>query len=421
MATLRMVISAFICIVSLLSDSGEIWGEAPESIKPQQIIDASTMQHKVMCGYQGWFRCPEDAAGRRWRHWSRNAKRITPDSLTIDMWPEMSEYAVDQKYPADGFRYPNGKQAQLFSSADLKTVQLHFQWMKQYGIDGAFAQRFLVNVGDPSLDLVLENVRASAAESGRVYAVCYDLSSTPEDQLFDKLVADWKRLVDEKEITQDDRYLHHNGKPVLFVWGFYADRFSPALANRIIDFLKKEGPYQATLIGGTQWYWQRENDPQWAKVFRRFDIISPWNVGNHTKINGEKHASTGYWKADLTEAKSAGMGYLPVIYPGFSWVNLKGKDAARSTMPRLGGRFFWRQFHAASQLEIDMAYVAMFDEVDEATAIFKVTNSPPAQAPLATYEGLPPDWYLRLTGEGSKVIRGESKATLELPLQVPVK
>jgi hypothetical protein len=59
----------------------------------------------------------------------------------------------------------------------------------------------------------------------------------------------------------------------------------------------------------------------------------------------------------------------------------------------------------------------MFDEVDEATAIFKVTNAPPRQARFATYEGLPADWYLRLTGEGTKVIRGERKAGAELPMR----
>ena len=80
------------------------------------------------------------------------------------------------------------------------------------------------------------------------------------------------------------------------------------------------------------------------------------------------------------------------------------------TIPRLGGEFFWRQFVTAADLGIDMAYVAMFDEVDEGTAIFKVSNAPPAQARFATYEGLPSDWYLRLTGEGSKVIRGSGRA-----------
>jgi len=85
------------------------------------------------------------------------------------------------------------------------------------------------------------------------------------------------------------------------------------------------------------------------------------------------------------------MAFLPVIYPGFSWTNLKGKGAAGATIPRLGGEFFWRQFVTAADLGIDMAYVAMFDEVDEGTAIFKVSNNPADAGHVC---------YLRWTADG---------------------
>ena len=51
----------------------------------------------------------------------------------------------------------------------------------------------------------------------------------------------------------------------------------------------------------------------------------------------------------------------------------------------------------------------MFDEVDEGTAIFKCTNDVPVspQDPFATYEGLPSDFYLKLTGRGARLLRGE--------------
>jgi hypothetical protein len=48
----------------------------------------------------------------------------------------------------------------------------------------------------------------------------------------------------------------------------------------------------------------------------------------------------------------------------------------------------------------------MFDEVDAGTAVFKVSRSPPSQGSFATYEGMPADWYLCLTAEGAKEIRG---------------
>ena len=63
-----------------------------------------------------------------------------------------------------------------------------------------------------------------------------------------------------------------------------------------------------------------------------------------------------------------------------------------------------------------MIYVAMFDEVDEGTAIFKCTNEPPVGTdPFLTYEGLPPDQYLWLTGEGGRLLRGELGAQSKMP------
>ena len=62
-----------------------------------------------------------------------------------------------------------------------------------------------------------------------------------------------------------------------------------------------------------------------------------------------------------------------------------------SLIPRLGGEFLWKQFHAAGNLGLDMAFVAMCDEVDEGTAIFKVSNTPLTQAYFVTCEGEPMD------------------------------
>ncbi len=80
-------------------------------------VDATTLRHKVLCGYQGWFRCPDDPAKVGWRHWSRDAKKIGPDTLTVEMWPDMTEYDDDEKYAAPGFTEPDGKPGHLFSSA----------------------------------------------------------------------------------------------------------------------------------------------------------------------------------------------------------------------------------------------------------------------------------------------------------------
>jgi hypothetical protein len=412
------VVAALLVTAALLSlRTGSVGGAPPGRSTGPPAVDATTLHHKVLCGYQGWFRCPGDPAKEGWRHWGRDSKKLTPNSLTVEMWPDLSDLKAEETYPAPGFTHPDGAPARLFSSADATTVDRHFDWMQEYGLDGVFLQRFLVELGDPSVDTVLGHVRAAAPKTGRVWAVCYDLSGMPAGKLYDRLATDWKRLVDDQKVTADDRYLKHNGKPVVFVWGFFPDRFGPDLAHRVIDLFKADGEYAATLIGGCPWPWRTEKDAEWARAFRRLDVISPWNVGNATVEAGKKYAATGSWKGDLAEAKKAGMGYLPVIYPGFGWTNLKGKGAAGATIPRLGGEVFWRQFVTAADLGVDMAYVAMFDELDEGTAIFKVTNAPPKEARFATYDGLPADWYLRLAGEGAKVIQGDRKPQAALPIK----
>lgn len=93
------------------------------------------------------------------------------------------------------------------------------------------------------------------------------------------------------------------------------------------------------------------------------------------------------------------------------------KQPGQSGIPRRGGQFLWEQFQTISKLGADSVFVAMFDEVDEGTAIFKVSNTPPTQAHFQTYEGLPSDWYLRLVGEATRRLRAKEPVSEALPFK----
>jgi hypothetical protein len=392
-------------------------------------VDATSFEKKVMCGYQGWFRCPEDAAKQGWIHWSRDPKRIGRETLTFEMWPDLSEYAREERYPAPGFKHPDGMRAYLFSSDNPRTVRRHFGWMREYGIDGAWLQHFVVDLpGGPSEARyssrlrVLAHVRAAAKETGRVWALAYDIAGMPGDKIFDVLTRDWKKMVDDK-ITQDPRYLHHRRKPAVQVWGFLrnsgGNAMTPALANKLIKFFKSDGPYKAYLVGGGDWDWRRNPDKKWRAVYHRFDAYMPWNVGNYSKDkkSGVKRAAVDWWADDLKECRRRGVRWIPVVYPGFSWDNLQKKPAGTTNIPRRKGAFLWEQFHELARLRVDSVYVAMFDEVDEGTAIFKLSNSPPTQAHFVGLEGMPSDWYLRLVGEGARMLRRERPVTAAIPIK----
>jgi len=394
--------------------------------RTNQPVDATTLHKKVLCGYQGWFRAGGDG-GTEWDHWDRHWRKPPAtnalDMLTFDMWPDVSEYT--HKYAVPGFTFPDGSQAYLYSALDQQTVDKHFDWMQQYGIDGVVVQRFVTQTPPDKVQTwksnVLRNVRAAANRTGRVFCLEYDMSGANNRTLFSQLTNDWVYLVDDLKLTQDPRYLHHNSKPVLMIFGFYPERFpDTAVPKQIIAWFRTNVTCRVTLIGSGWWAWRSAATGEWANIYRSFDGYCPWNTGNWEPVvhNGvtNKYAVTAYWRDDLAAATKAGMFYLPQLYPGFSWDNLKRLAPGQSNIPRLGGDFLWKQFYDAAGDGFDMAYVGMFDEVDEATAIFKVTSSPPTQGHFVTYEGLPPDWYLRLTAEGSKVIRGERPHQRTIPI-----
>jgi hypothetical protein len=119
-------------------------------------------------------------------------------------------------------------------------------------------------------------------------------------------------------------------------------------------------------------------------------------------------------KLDLSWCRQAKLDYLPVVFPGFSWHHMHAGKLDQ--IPRLKGRFYWAQWLGLKKAGATMAYVAMFDEVDEATAIFKCENDvPEIDGGFVTYEGLPSDAYLKLTGSGGKLLRGEIPPSDEPP------
>jgi hypothetical protein len=409
-------------------DAGENADFGPKTA-PGGMVDAGSLRGKVLCGYQGWFRCPGDSAKQGWIHWSHDPRRLAPETLAFELWPDMTDYPPEERFPAPGFSSADGTQACLFSSDQPGTVRRHFEWMRTCGIDGVWLQHFLVDLpGGPLQDRydsrsrVLQNVRAAAQETGRTWAIAFDVAGMPTGKVFEVLTREWRKLVDQG-VTQDGRYLHETGLPVVEIWGFYYgdphNAMTARVANQLIDFFKAPGPsYRAFLVGGGDWGWRLNPDPEWHAFLRRLDAYSPWNVGNVRKdIQGVLHAATDYWAADKRECEKNGILWLPVVYPGFSWDNLKKLSAGASLIPRRNGQFLWEQFQELSKIEPDSVCVAMFDEVDEGTAIFKVTSTPPKQGHFVTYDGLPSDWYLRLVGEGTRMLREKRAVPPEIPIR----
>ena len=352
------------------SASQQFFGLGPE-------VDPSTLNRKLMMGYQGWFSCPQDGSQpNRWVHWFRSQTPVATN-VTVDFWPDVSELDPDELF-ATGMTLTNGSPAQVYSAFKQKTVVRHFRWMKDNHLDGVFLQRFSSELSDPAFfslrNQVLANVRAGAETYGRVFAVMYDISGQPASTLVSTLTNDWANLANTLQITNSPRYVRHNGKPVLAIWGFgFTDRpGTPPEAQTVIDYFKAAG---LTVMGGVPTYWRTlNNDSQtntaWAAVYRSFDIISPWSVGRYSTIAGATNFAQSLIVPDLADANAHGLGYMPVIFPGFSWHNLNAGPL--NQIPRNGGTFYWQQAYDAIAAGCTMIYGAMFDEMDEGTAMLKL-------------------------------------------------
>lgn len=375
----------------------------------------------VMAGYQGWFNTPGDGAGRGWYHY-KGKNGFQPGSCSIDMWPEVSEYEKTYKTP---FLLAGGSPACTFSSYDQSTVDTHFRWMEEYGIDGVFMQRFVGEIrgqsGKNHFNTVLCSAMEAAIRHQRAICVMYDLSGMrpgDEHMLLDDIdeIAERHALKNRKA---NPSYLYHNGKPLVSVWGvgFNDNRhYGLKEAEAVIAGLKARG---FSLMLGVPTHWRTldgdtQSDPKLHELIRRCDVVMPWFVGRYNEDS--YHRYNALIKEDIKWAKENKLDYAPLAFPGFSWKNLYGKDT--SQIRRNKGSFFWKQLAGAIDAGAQMIYVAMFDEIDEGTAIFKCAKKVPVgESPFVPIEeGLKADHYLWLTGQAAKMLRKEIPLSIKQPL-----
>eukprot|EP00592_Proboscia_alata_P009985 CAMPEP_0194354892 /NCGR_PEP_ID=MMETSP0174-20130528/2893_1 /TAXON_ID=216777 /ORGANISM="Proboscia alata, Strain PI-D3" /LENGTH=470 /DNA_ID=CAMNT_0039123949 /DNA_START=681 /DNA_END=2093 /DNA_ORIENTATION=- len=413
----------------------------PITVDPNDFVDATTLDGKVMAGYQGWFATECDSQLNKWRHWSSSRPGSDPTDVTFDLWPDLREFPPEELRRTD-FVHEDGSVVGLYSNANSDTINRHLQWMWEYGLHGVFVGRFVKSISSATKiaqkDAVLRDVRAGAERFGRIFATQYDISSANPFTLFDDIKSDWMRLVDEVQITKSDRYLHHKGLPVVHIFGF-GFKSRPGEPREVLDLIswfKNESRYRVTLIAGVPFKWRTNNadakeDTEWQDVYKAFDVLNPWSVGRVRDDDDVDEWKADFLSPDLEYCKKNDVEYMPVVFPGFSWKNLK-PESTFNGIPRMGGNFMWNQMYNAYDAGAKMLYVAMFDEVDEGTAIYKIaeTNAQtPTTGTFVTLDvdgyNLPSDWYLRIVGAATQVfdIRSQRKRIFQgyvkFPPQLP--
>jgi hypothetical protein len=369
---------------------------------------------KITVGYQGWFACIGDGAPINcWWHWSPNAQQApTPSNTGIHSWPDVREYT--HLYQTGFANLGNGQPVTLFSSYDQQTVDLHFSWMQQNGCDTAALQRFNPTGGEgPTRDAITVKVRTSAEATGRKFYIMYDVSGWSNMQ--SEIKTDWTNKMSAH--ASSSAYAKQNGKPVVCIWGFgFNDanhNFSAAACLDVVNWFKSQGCY---VIGGVPTHWRTQDSDSRAgfiDVYHAFNMLSPWMVGRIGNVGDVDNFYTNVQTPDQADCNAHGIDYQPCVLPGDT-----------SARQRAHGDFMWRQFYNMVRLGAQGIYISMFDEYNEGNQIAKTAETS-AQVPSGSgYWALDEDgtacssdYYLRLTADGGKMLKGQIALTATRPTQ----
>jgi hypothetical protein len=301
--------------------------------------------------------------------------------------------------------------------------------MKTYGIDGAFMQRFVTTLQNPKGAKHYEKVLGSAVRAAKKYdraiSIMYDLSGMqPKD--YQTVIDDWKALVRQYHFNDKsvyENYLFHRKKPLVAIWGAgFNDKRKYGLkeVEKIVDFLKNDPEFGgcSILLGVPTWWrelkYDTEDDASLHTLIKKIDIVQPWFVGRYNEDTYPQFSER--IKVDIQWCNANGLDYVPVVFPGFSWKNMRPNDPF-DAIPRNKGSFLWKQLAGGISSGAKMLYVAMFDEIDEGTAIFKCARSVPVGASrFVPYEAeVPADHYMWLTGQAAGMLKKEIPFQATIP------
>jgi len=296
--------------------------------------------------------------------------------------------------------------------------------MYEYGVDGVALQRFVSELSNATYrelrNRMALKVKAHAEKWARSFYLEYDISGSNESTLLSDIQNDWTTL--EPQLINSSRYARRNGKPVIALWGFgFTDRpGTTSQAQQLITWFRGKGFY---VIGGVPYQWRSENGsskPGWLATYLSYDMIQPWAVGSYSSVASLQNTHLAIQLSDKQLCDQHGRQYQRVIFPGFAWSNWNG--GTPNMIPRNGGDFMWKQAFFAKQLGVT-AFIAMFDEYDEATAIAKAAENAsmrPAAQNFLTLDAdgfsLSSDFYLRLTREATKMLNGDQTYSSTVPI-----
>ena len=320
--------------------------------------------------------------------------------------------AYDHGYQTAYADLGGGGAASLFASFDQQTVNTHFEWMQANDCDTAALQRFDPNGSEgPTRNAMATKVRTAAEAYGQKFHIMYDVSGWTNMQT--EITADWTAT--KAALTASPAYAMQNGKPVVGIWGFgFNDDNHPWPADAgldVINWFTSQGCY---VMGGVPTWWRTgvsDSRAGYLDVYHAFDMISPWMVGRIGTAADSDSFYTNVNVGDQADCTAHGIDYQPCVLPG----DLSARQRAH-------GDFMWRQFYNLVRVGAQGLYISMFDEYGEGNQIAATAAtaaSVPAGSGLLALDedgtACSADYYLRLTADGGRMLKGNLALTATRP------
>jgi hypothetical protein len=391
---------------------------APPGINTLKASPVGDVVGKITVGYQGWHACAGDGqpgGNNWWWHWANNWGALPSNSNKgIKAWPYVVDYATT--YQTGYSNLGNGQPAKLYSDANQSTVTTHFQWMQQNNIDCAALQRFNPNTAEGTLrDLLASEVRTAAEATGRKFLIMYDATGWTNMQ--SEMKTDWTNKM--KALTSSGAYAKQNGKPVVCIWGFgFNDSNHPWSASVCLDVINwfKNAPNNCYVIGGVPREWRTGTGGSrsgYIGVYHAFNMLSPWLIGAVGNVSDADNIYNNYMVGDQSDCNANNIDYQPCVLPG-----------DLSIHQRAHGDLMWRMFYNAKRVGCQGIYISMYDEYNEGNQIAKTAPDASWIPAGSGYLGLDEDgtwctadYYLRLTGDGGRMLKGQIGLTATRPTQ----
>jgi hypothetical protein len=140
-------------------------------------------------------------------------------------------------------------------------------------------------------------------------------------------------------------------------------------------------------------------------------MIMPWMVGVISTTASSDNNYTNRTVPDIAYCASYGMDYQQCVIPG-----------DLSARQRVHGNLMWQEFYNAVRAGTQGIYIAMFDEYNEGNQIAKTAESAAFLPAGSSFYGLDEDgtsvssdYYLRLTGDGGKMLKKQIALTATRP------